>query len=927
MKINPKLFLKALGTILTEDPSEYNRFNPVKCRCPLHPGEESMTVMCSPDGNMSFKCSEQTCSFNGDAIALICARFNIGIKSAIDMLKPGGMLAACLDTPMTVAEAEAYSGKANTQLKIKAYLSRCRSLLAKNPARSKLRAGLDITTLKLIPPEIGLLEIGEDMPEAFSEFKKSKYKKANLLTFPYTYNGDVMHVKVINADNFAEVHDISIIRPDYGVFCEDAVLAKDNRRVLAFTNPVAASIYYGTVQKNTAKRPLVVALSGFPLPHTFSGVADIDLIEFADSKVDLDFLLETMESDDFVEGGESQPQISLYPYTCESLDAKIGVYNQTNLAINSGSYGLPVATVVANRLSDLYEAGKTDLAVEVFQRHNITSNNKESILEVIRDKKLNTELCKIVTCNDILGAHKLVLGNKKVLVAGPKSIECEGKNLEREVLANFGMTVDHKVRGFDEEDYIVCRITPEDKDFAPVTVELPENSWSSTAKMRKIITRSFATAGSTPYIAMYDSRGVSWYDIISKLAEGCKMRKEITKLGVDELRDVYFTNVVVNTRIDTIQDQNEILRVPTCVSERFDKLSNPDYQDYKAPYKYLLERANSLDVAAFLTGLCHIIYRLALAAKTGERPVHGGRHLFYVETEEGCFGKTIEQLNSVFSSAPVYEVSSGAPIRSLEKFKQLGNLPLICKIPRVENVQRLVKALDDAEFPVIASVDSYTASLLTGRVRATFVTPSSESISNHVVDSNLVDSVRRTFAKLLLTLTNRGVQNDEKTRTQNAVMGYRLLCNLLGMPDADSVKNLVSGVFAGAGMSGVDSFFEKLHFGVSGMSSKFRLCVVYGRPQQEHSFTKRGQHIFVLENEVLIGKYVVDLVNKFSYNVFSIDQLDDELNEREFLVSMPEGLDIDKDRCWCIPREVYEDRIVGKPLKIEEIKQPSIQLP
>ena len=111
------------------------------------------------------------------------------------------------------------------------------------------------------------------------------------------------------------------------------------------------------------------------------------------------------------------------------------------------------------------------------------------------------------------------------------------------------------------------------------------------------------------------------------------------------------------------------------------------------------------------------------------------------------------------------------------------------------------------------------------------------------------------------------------------------------------------------------------------MSSKFRLCVVYGRPQQEHSFTKRGQHIFVLENEVLIGKYVVDLVNKFSYNVFSIDQLDDELNEREFLVSMPEGLDIDKDRCWCIPREVYEDRIVGKPLKIEEIKQPSIQLP
>lgn len=923
MKIDPRLFMKALGSGLNDDPYEGHHSRPLRCRCPLHAGEDTMTVMYSPDGNMVFKCSDPTCKFNGDSISLICAKYRVSISAAVGMLCPGGMLASCLVEPMTQVEAEAYTGKANTQLKVKAYLSRCRQLLARNPAKCKLRAGLDVTTLNLIPPEIGLLEIGDDMPPAFNEYRKSKYRKANLITFPFTYNGDVMHVMVVNADNFADRADISIVRPDYGIFCEEALLAKDNRRILATTDPVAAATYYGTLQKNMARRPPIVSISGFPLPHTFSGVSDIDLIEFSDSRISIDYLLESMESDDFVEGGELQPQISVYPYSVMSLDATIGVYNQTNMAVNNDRYGIPPFTAIARKMDDLVMSGKRDDVLEMFRRHSISNGNREGILDAVRSlgEEKAVDYCAIVGCNDSIGSRKLVLGNRKILRSNAKSIECEGRNLDVDVLSNFGMQVLRRVRGYDGDDYLVCSITPDDKNTQPVVVELPESSWQSSGRMRRIISRAFATHGATPYIAMYDIPGVSWYDVISKLSEGCKMQKEITRLGVDEIRDIYFPNIVINTRINDLGPVDDTLRIPDHVLERYGGLVDSPIADYIGPVKTLLEKDTSLGVASFVAGISHILYRTAYLARYGRRPAHGRRHLLFVETEDGCFSRTIDNLNAVFSDDGCVEISSGAPVKSLSRFDQLGSLPLICMIPRVENVQRLVNALTDAPFDVIATVDSYTASLLNGRVSAAYVTPSSEANNTYAIRSGTIGAIRDSFARLLLHMTQHYVANDTFEKTESAVIGYRMLCRLAGCPDTGSVKNIVSYMFAGAGMSGVDSFFQKLHFGISGMDTRMRLCVIHGAPQADHSFTKRGQHIFVMENTVLIGKYVVDLVNKYSRNVFSISQLDEELNERELLVSMPEELEIDPSRCWCIHRDVYEDRIVGKPLMLDKINQ------
>jgi len=922
MKIDPQLFLKALGSSLPEDPAKRNNSKPIHCRCPLHAGEDSMTIMCSPTGNMTFKCADQTCKFNGDAVALLCSKFKVSIKSAVDMLRPGGMLAACMTEPMRSEEAEAYIGKANTQLQVKAYLTRCQQLLARNPSKCRIRPGLSQSSMRLIPPEIGLLEINDDMPEAFSEFRKPKYRKSNLITFPYTYNGDVTHVVVIDADNPACRYDISIIRPDFGVFGEEALCNDDIKHIVVMSDPIAASVFYGTLQSSMSRRAPVVAVSGFPLPHSFSGVADVVLLEFSDSRISLDYMLGAIESDDIVEGEEVQPKLKVYSYRYSSRDAKQELFNFIRIM---GSHstdsddGVSIEYAVAKEINKFIEAGKKDEVLNILKDHPLSAHAKESIAVASNDRMYDSACLDILKETSAYEAGKLVLGNKKVLISTPTSLTCLGSMSASSVLTNFGIRVDKRVRG-EDTDYLDCLITPDDKTVMPVSVHIPEKVWHSHTRIRSLISNAFAETGQTPYIAMYDAQGVSWYDVMSKLAEGCKVRKNIDKLGVDDVRDVIFPNVLVSTRTSEVKRQENVINASTYAIDRYSGLKAEPVSDFMLPFKLLAEKCDNIEVGAFMSGLCHALGHQIVHARNGKPNTNKAKHLFFVDTEPGCFDAAFNKLNLVFTDDPVAEISSSAPVKSISKYKSIGSLPLICKIPRIDNTQRLINAIDDVDFPIIGLVDSYTASMLNGRISAVYVTPSDETDRHYSIQPKTVIDVRNAFPYMLLKLCNDGRLTEDLDDGLMCTRCYNHLGKILNVPTTKLMHNMCSKVFAGAGMSGVDSFFEKLHLGMVGIG-KMSLCVVYGKPQDEHSFTKRGQHLFVLEDKVLIGKYVVDLVNKYSRNVFSVEQLDAEMYEREMLVRIPDGINIDSSRCWCIPRDIFDERIARKPLNLEKIVQ------
>ena len=916
MKIDPKLFLKALGSSLSEDPSEHNHSKPIRCRCPLHAGEDTMSVMYTHDGNMVFRCIEHSCNFNGDAIALVCARFNVSIKAAVEMFKPGGMLASCTREPMSSDDASVYIGKANTQQRIKSYLSKCQQLLARNPSKCKIRPGLTPANLKLLPPEIGLLDISDDMPEAFSEFRKSKYRKANLITFPFTYNGEVTHVLVVDADNTAFRRDVCITRQGIGVLCEDITAYPKNHLILSFTDPVTASIYYGTTQPTYSERPPVMAASGFPLPHSFSGLHGIIIVGTADAPVTLDYLLSAAEADDVVEGEEVQPYVGVYSYSRDIRDIKermLDALTPTEPNVKT------VEAAIAEKINDLVKAGKRENVFEAFQQHQPPQHLLDAIAEAINNSNYDEDCLSVVRSIAATEVGKHVLGNKKTIISSSTGTTCVGPRDSSGVLSNFGIRIDKRVRSADGSDYFVCMITPADRSITPVYVDIPESTCGSVTRMRSLISKAFSASGQSPYIAMYDVPGVSWYDVMSKLAEGCSVRKEVTSLGINDIRDIYFPNTIISTRTNEILNQDDVSHVDDDVSGRYSGIRNTENANYMLPFKLLAEKCDNIEVGAFMAGLTHFMGHTVVLARYGRWASNKAKHLFFVETEPGCFDSAIAKLNAVFTDEPLAEISTSAPVRSFSRYGQLGTLPLICRIPRVDNIQRLLKAVDTSEFPIIGIVDSFTASALNGRVNAAYITPSNEATAAYSIHDKTVYDIRNAFPQMLLKMCTDGKSQEEIQDGQICTRGFEHLCTLLGVPSSKLIQNMCSKVFAGAGMSGVDSFFDKLHFGTTGISTKMALCIVYGKPQPDFSFTKRGQHIFVMEDKVIIGKYVVDLVNKFSHNVFSVDQLDEELRQREMLVSLPDDVQVDKSRCWCIPRDVYDEKIVKKPIQLDDV--------
>lgn len=920
MKLDPRLFLEAIGTRLVGDPLETGRTVPMSCKCPLHSESSDMTVVLSGNGEYLFRCGH--CGFLGDAVSLVATKFGVSTQAVVNMFKHDGVLSGCLEEPILSSEADSISGKASLQARIKAYLSKCSEQLARNPTKARLRAGLDVSTYHLVPPEVGLLVVSDDMPDSFAEYKKAKYRKSTLLTFPYTFNGDVMHVKIVDATTQTEIDDIGIIRPDLGVFGESVLFDGTKKPVQVVTNPVAASVFYGTLRKGLLDRPRIVSVSGFPLPYGFAGISTVSLIEFSDSRVSIDFMLEALGGNDIVDGSQGQPNIRFFRRACQSLDAKIELYDRAvDASRPSDIDGFPIVQILAERMSELVGMGKTSQVEDALRRHPPSDENRDRLLVEIKDRNLNDECRTLLSGMGPGGPRRLVLGNRKAIVTEPTAIYVEKPDFSLDPLSNFGLKVSNRTRVFDGTEVLNCTITPEDKNVSPIDIGIPEDMWSSCTRMRKLVSKAFSSKGSSPYIAMYSPSGIDWYDVMLKLAEGCRIQREIVKLGVDEFGDIQFPRMTICTRTKSMQPQDDVLNIPADVCSRYGSVGERDGLDTCYALELLLSKSDSVHVAAFLAGLGFMVYRTACIAKRGKKPSHGGRHLFFVETEDGFFESTIDQLNGLFSDEPVVEINPGSPVKSLSRFKQLGTLPLVCRIPRVDNIHRLLSVLDEIEFPVIASVDSHTASLVNGRIRAEYVTPSNEFPNPCEVPEAAIHSLETCMPRLLLETCTGEVQDDAGARAPSSVLGYRMLCKLAGFQDNGCVKKMTSLVFAGAGMSGVDSFFDRLHYGLTGISEKFRICATKGMPQPGHSFTGRGQHIFILDNVVLIGKYVVDLVNKFSSNVFNIQQLDSELSEREFLVAPPQDLYIDTTRCWCIPFEVYEDRILGKPLTLEKITQ------
>ena len=234
------------------------------------------------------------------------------------------------------------------------------------------------------------------------------------------------------------------------------------------------------------------------------------------------------------------------------------------------------------------------------------------------------------------------------------------------------------------------------------------------------------------------------------------------------------------------------------------------------------------------------------------------RHLFYVETEPGIWGAVFRQLSELFGGnnfTPTVNYSD--PGKTFGEYSKLGCLPLIAYLPTIGN--KLSAALDCSGVDLVGMMDTSTAVMTNGKVSAVYVTPSEDApMTRGVIDGRDIEGLRRSFATFLSKfVTEARIDTSYRSSSMPCLSAYDEACRILGVERSPLVDRIAKNYVPGVGMNGATILYDLLHRSLVD-DSKPHVCIVNGEPQRGYSFTRRGQHVFVMNDVVVVshmGRY------------------------------------------------------------------------
>jgi hypothetical protein len=259
-------------------------------------------------------------------------------------------------------------------------------------------------------------------------------------------------------------------------------------------------------------------------------------------------------------------------------------------------------------------------------------------------------------------------------------------------------------------------------------------------------------------------------------------------------------------------------------------------------------------------------------------------------------------------------VNYSSPAATFAEYSVLGTLPLFAAVPT--SGSRFSSDLDSSGISLAGLMDTSTAVMTNGRIQAIYVTPSDDRPADKApVSAAELDALRRSFLPFL-SLFIREARIDAAYRGSSSpcLAAYSEACRILGVREFD-MSEIAKNWFPGTGMNGATLFSDMLHRCLID-GGKPSVSVVSGPPQPGYSFTRRGQHVFVMDDVVVVSHMVADMLTQSSKGMCRFDkrQLTKEMSETGMLCEVPEELGIDGSRCWCVPRSVWEERIVRQPV-------------
>jgi len=928
-------FLTKLGCTITNPTPE--ALQP----CPLHSGLGNTLRIardaCDPDhGAWRFTCNESHCNFSGDAVMLLAQVRKISLDEAFGLFLPGQELASILEEDFTGSQLDEYRNSKSNQLAISNYLLQTQNAIRKSLKGTKLRNKMAAhgalqygsQTLNDVPKTLGLL-IPDDLPPVLRGLKP--HSKAHCALYPYTYNGQVTHVRVQNFDEDSlPSQTIPIVRKDIGLFMENNV-SDTTKDLFAATSEMVCCNLYRRWSEYSTRPPPLVGLAGLPLPHRFRNIERLIVLPSKEYKFSLAFALHLFSAPEVVEGHpdkkvpifvgpEGRPMESIPLHTLEAPTLKP---NHVAEALN---------TWIIHKLAKLIEDKDVEVIYKAFESNNVTKEQRTELLEKAATMVVPPELITLLETIGQLPQSVIRLANGRELRQTTTGLLALGFDNEERRLSNVAITVEECILTRSEDIKYVCKLRA-DSDGPAITAVLHSNAFTSAAHLRQAVRSVFIGQGLSIYPAFYEIKGFAWPDILAKLAEGKNVRHEIVTLGVNSSL-IHFPNFVLDTARKLVEPQHQVFTLDRDILRLYNGLRyEAAVIDSSTSMRRLLEVAETNPyIAGFLFAFCHIVHNLIAALIRHENKVMPvPQHLLFVEPTPGIWTPIYLQLNQLF--ADIDEVSRMPSVKVtqyLAKLSQLGALPCIQILPNI-SCNRIKQLLGELDVNLISVVDSEVAIALTGDSRISFIdTPDYTAQQTYTLAPEDIMQLQASLPGILLELTSQTLTVEERSDFRNteipAVAAYHLMCRTLGVPINTKMENVIKHYYTANGISCIYMFMQALGEVISENKSPIR--VVQGFPTQKE-LQDNLPTIFVMQDCVCIDHRVVNIVNVWGRhsNVFNPPSLSVDF-ERYNHIHPAKDFDIDRNRYWILDRMIWNKYIIGEPIVLRMVTNSNVvQLP
>lgn len=853
-------------------------------------------------------CECPACGVRGDLAVLVASRTGRKIGDTVRELLRIGELEA------SVRDAEAYADRKARLADVDAHFEKCVAKLRAAPHMANIRAGLSVSTMRQLPPDTGM-HIAKDAPQAFALLAGPRYARVPMALYRYTFDGETTCIDAQNPKTLQREHRLRVTG-DVGVYLGDYRAGEVPHALLATPNPRIAGQIYGALRAESSLTPPVVGLAGFPLPHKFASVRTLYLLDAPDAPLPLSFALRAL-GHPLVYGTDDEPAVRVITPRCpvSSITADdVRKLSHTTL------YGVTLRTWLAEQIlsiGDRYE----ELANALLQA--AASENMRIEVAGLLGKSASKTLLDVVMLPTADPDDMLTLGNGKLVKNTPVGIYTAYRNgktgeiLTKSLLCNVGITVESRIVDRGSET-AVCTVTHPDADVPSVAVRIPRPHWNNPDSIADDIRAAYAENGRTPYVTFYKIGGYAWSDLMQLLGSHCPVQSGIKALGATQDGAVNFPSAHVAKGVASQQTKAGLISQDALAA--YSALPASWEPGDGSLLEKFLGSGVSLERTGVAAGLLHALFCTAgkLFDQSGVR--RPPAHLVFVETEPGIWDTTLRTLAYVFSGSeyvPLMDYSNRPGF--LRGWSDLGTLPLVTRLPAADDIATVLAA---SPVSVLAVTDPLTALTCSGRGTVSFVLPNVETGADVPIGPAEVEGLRRAF--MAVTAEKAGSGWLDIAAGGPAALSTPCLSALGSLSQerdpstvAGGLYRSVKGRYPGVGLTGARAFFSVLHRAYmaanAGDTSGIRITMVPGAPSDvvRASFNERGEHIFIMQDTVLVSRSVVQLINRQQAFLFDAEQLSREFEENDIILpDAPDSLGIDGRRVWVFPISVWDSEVV-----------------